>query len=152
MAPAEVQAAEESFLRGYHSLPDDKKIQAMSFIQLSELYQSCEKDSTKFHVVEREVKKRLAKDQAKINRKNIIIGSCIGGLFTIVGVILGWWLKSCPLCESVASSSTVHKIGNVNLAVKPPVAKLPLSVPPIPKPTDSPSPVRNDAQPSKHNP
>jgi len=66
----ERKAEEDGFLRGYHDIPDNVKLHKMSFVDLAALLASCEGGSAKFNVVERELKKHLAKDQAEINRKN----------------------------------------------------------------------------------
>lgn len=136
-------------LRGYHDIPDDDKLQEMSYIQLSEIFHSCEKDSTKFLVVEREMKRHLAKDQAEINRKNILLGVCIGGLFSIVGALIGGFLKSCPSCEQVTPSDAVQKAEKNNLDVKPPIANLAPSTPAVAQPTTGPAPVQSNAQPNQ---
>lgn len=139
-------------LRGYHGIPDSSKLQAMSYIQLSEIFQSCEKNSTKFHVIERELKKHLAKDQAAINRKNMIIGACIGGIFGLTGVFLGALIKESPPVQRVAPAGTVQQKSNSNLPAKPPVASLPLSAPSIKQSSNSPAPIQNNPQPTKPHP
>lgn len=83
---------QDRFARGYHDIPDDGQLRVMSYIQLSEIFESCEKDSTKFHVIEREVKRRLAKDQAEINLRNVLFGAVVGGMFGLSGVALGYSL------------------------------------------------------------
>ena len=146
--------SDDDVTRGYRGIPDDNKLEAMSFIALSELLSSCESGSTKFHVVEREMKKRIAKDQAKINLKNIIIGACLGGFFTIIGAVLGWWLKSCPSCQQIAPAAAVQQAGNSNLAIQPPVLSSvpPVGTPSIAQPAPNPKPVTSNAQPSNQNP
>jgi hypothetical protein len=84
---------EEDFVRGYHGIPDDGKLKAMSFAELASLLTECEKDSAKFSVVEREMKKRLAKDQASVNRFNILMGAMIAGVCTIAGALIGSHLR-----------------------------------------------------------
>ncbi|MDP1679383.1 MAG: hypothetical protein Q8L02_04580 [Candidatus Nitrotoga sp.] len=66
MTPAEIEqkAAEDAFLRGYHDIPDDAKLQNMSFVELAALLSSCENGSARFLVVEREVNLRKNQDAA----------------------------------------------------------------------------------------
>jgi hypothetical protein len=143
---------QDGFVRGYHNIPDDEKLQAMSHIQLAEILQSCERDSTKFHVIEREIKKRLAKDQAKINRSNIFLGAGIAGLFTILGAVVGGFLKSCPSCQQVTPAAAVKQIETGNLSKRQTVtAVLPIN-PSAAQPVNEPSPVQNNAKPSSRNP
>ncbi len=68
-----------------HEIPDDKKIQSMSFNELAIEISNCKKDAPRFFIIERELKKRLAQDQAAIYRPNMILSACIG----LGGVILG---------------------------------------------------------------
>lgn len=82
----------DEIARGYHDIPSEKELKKMSFIEKCTLLSSCGKDSIKSLVIDREIKKQLAKDQAWINLKNIIIGTIIGGLFSLSGVILGYYL------------------------------------------------------------
>ena len=153
--------------RGYHRIPDGEEIQAMSYIRLSEILHSCDKDSTKYIVIEREMKKHLAKDQAEINRKNIILGACMGGIFGLSGVVLGTFLRTCPACDQVAPSSAVYQTEKGNLAVKPPIyphptgtpspavipaGQLAPSTPPATQPANHPEPVQSNAKPRKPNP
>lgn len=151
MTPSEIERKDEEdgLLRGYHGIPDNGKLQQMSFLELAALLPSCENGSAKFNVVEREMKKHLAKDQAEINRKNIIIGACMGGIFGLTGVVLGAWLKESPPTQQVAPPSAMQQRSNGNLPVKSPVAKPTLSAPPVTQPANNPAPVQNNAQPSK---
>jgi len=137
---------QDDLVRGYCDIPDDEKLQGMSYIQLSEIFHSCEKDSTKFHVVEREIKKRLAKDQVKINRSNIFLGAGIAGFFTILGAVVGGFLKSCPTCQQVTPAAAVKQIETGDLSKRPTVtAVLPIN-PSAAQPVNEPSPVQNNAQ------
>lgn len=90
-APQQVE--KEGFVRGFHGIPDASRLMSMSFAELASELSSSEPGSPKYIVIEREIKRHLAKDQAGINQKNIIIGVCIGGLFTVLGTLLGWWLR-----------------------------------------------------------
>lgn len=135
---------QEGFVRGYHGIPDAGKLSAMSFSELASLLSSCEKESPKFLVVERELKKHLAKDQAKINLPNMLWAACIGGAFALAGVVLGWYLKN-PPSEQVATRGTV--LEKSNLAVKLPNGYVvPTAQPPV-KP-----PPKNNEQPRKSAP
>jgi hypothetical protein len=142
--------AQEGFVRGFHHIPDDEKLRAMSFTELADLLASCEKDSPKFLVVERELKKHIAKDQAEINQKNIIVGACIGGLFGLAGVVLGAWLKDSPPAKQVAPAGAVQQMEKSNLTVKPLGGNTPqIPLPAITQPPIHPAPVQNNGQASK---
>ena len=112
---------QEAFDRSFEDIPDAEKLAAMSFVDLATLLSSCEKNSAKFHVVERELKIHLTKDQAKINRPNVIVGACIGGLFGLLGVVLGYHLKN-----DVPISGAVQKIEKSQLSPKPPLGNIPV--------------------------
>lgn len=145
---------DDDFVRGYHGIPHEDQLRQMSFVQLVSLLATCQKDSPKFAVIERELKKHLAKDQAEINRKNILIGGCIGGIFGLAGVVLGAYLKDSPSPQQVAPSATVRQLNNGQLTVKPPPTgiSVPSSNPPVTQPTINPAPIKNNAQPSSRNP
>lgn len=151
-AETEQRAAEDAFLRGSLDIPDDEKLRQMSFVELAALLSSCESGSARFNVVERELKKHLAKDQAKINRFNIGFGACVGGIFGLVGVVLGAYLKDSPAFKQVAPSGTVQQIEKSNLAPVPPIGKVIPSAPPIAQPANHPPPVQTNGQPSNRNP
>ena len=139
--------AQEGFVRGFHSIPDDGKLSAMSFSELASLLSSCEKESPKFLVVERELKKHLARDQAKINLPNMLWAACIGGAFALAGVVLGWYLKK-PTFEQIAPPGAVQQIEKSSLAVKPPNG----DVVPTAQPSVKPPPPKNNEQPRKNAP
>jgi hypothetical protein len=143
---------QDGFARGYHDIPDDGKIRAMSYIQLSEVFHSCEKDSTKFHVIEREVKRRLANDQAESNRSNVLFGACVGGIFGLVGVVIGAYLRTCPDCTQVSPSAAVQQIGNSELTVKPPLGNVTAVAPASTPPASNPAPVASNASHGNRNP
>lgn len=115
----ERKAEEDGFLRGYHSIPDDVKLHKMSFVELAALLASCEGGSAKYNVVERELKKHLAEDQAEINRKNILLGACLGGVFGLIGVFLGANLKNSPYAQQVAPAATVQQPSNSGITATP---------------------------------
>lgn len=139
---------DDEFVRGYHDLPHENDLRQMSFVQLVSLLATCKKDSPKFTVVEREIKKYLAKDQAKINRSNIFLGVCIGGIFTIVGAIIGAIIKTCPLCDNISPSKAVYEPEKSNLGVKPQVTGISPREPSVGEVHNNPAPVQNDARPS----
>lgn len=146
------QAAQESFLRGYLDIPDDAKLQKMSFVELAALLSSCESGSARFSVVERELRKHLAKDQAKINLRNVILGACIGGIFGLAGVAIGAHLKEPPTFQQASPSSTVERMENGSLNVEPPVGAVAPNAPPVSHPTANPASVQNNAQQSHPKP
>jgi len=100
---------EEHFSRGFHDIPDDDEITKMSFAELAADLSSCEKDSPKFMVIEREIKKHLANDQAKINLPNMLWAAGFGGVFALAGVILGWYLNMTPASEQIPPTSSMQK-------------------------------------------
>lgn len=79
--------AQECFVRGSHDIPDADKLNTMSFSELASELSSCKRDSPKFLVIERELKKHLAKDQAAINRPNMLWAAGIGGVFVFLAYI-----------------------------------------------------------------
>ena len=95
MACTDGQKERDESIEWYHEIPSSTELRNMTFLELAELLQTCNKGSTKFLAVDRELKKRIARDQAEINRKNILIGVCIGGVFTIVGALLGAFIRGC---------------------------------------------------------
>lgn len=96
---------QDGFLRGYHDIPDDEKLKTMSFVELSAELASCSNGSPKFIVIEREIKKHIARDQSKAARSNIFLGAGIAGFFTILGAVIGGVLKTCPSCQQVPSDA-----------------------------------------------
>lgn len=145
---SEQQASDEAMVRGYHGIPDDNKLKGMSFVLLAAALASCESGSAKFNVVDREMKKRLAEDQSKINRFNIGLGACIGGIFGLVGVILGAHLKDSPPTQQTSPTAAVQQLKNSELGVKPPIGNIAPSTPSIGRPANEPAPVKNNEQPS----
>lgn len=145
-------AAQDAFLRGALDIPDDAKLLQMSFVELAALLSSCESGSAKFNVVEREMKRRLTQDQAKINRPNMLWAAGIGGTFALSGVVLGAWLNNAPAFKKEAPSATVQQVSKSNLSEKPSITQ----IAPIGKSatggTDKPDPVNGNAQPSKQHP
>ena len=137
------QVEEDAFIRSGLDIPLDHELQQMSFVELASLQSSSESGSAKFNVVEREVKKRLAKDQTKINRCNIILGACIGGVFGLSGVVLGYYLKN-----DISPSSAVQQASNNNLAIKPKLGSIAIGASAITQPTSNlaPAPVQDNVQ------
>ena len=74
----------------WNGMPTKAELKAMSFSDLAIVFDDCKKkELSGVHVIEREMKKRISEDQAKIDQKNIIFGAKIAGLWTILGAILG---------------------------------------------------------------
>jgi hypothetical protein len=140
MATTSAREENDGFVRGFYGIPDDGKLNAMSFTELCELLASCEKESPKFLVVEREMKRRLAKDQAKIDRVNILLGALIGGAFTLVGAVGGAFIQSLP-ATGPAVQSSISQPGEKPYLPQTPPAKAPDA------PRASPS-EKKDAQPA----
>jgi len=99
----------EAFVRGFHGIPDPGKLNAMSFAELASLRAECEKDSPKFLVVEREIKRHRGKDHAEINRRNILVGALIAGVFTVVGAVGGAFIGGRPVSQSVSRSLRLQR-------------------------------------------
>ena len=144
--------AEDDFVRGYHDIPDTAELNALSFAQLASSLSSCQKDSPKFHVIEREMKKRIAQDQAKINRPNMLWAAGVGGTFALVGVVLGAYLNNSPVAKQITPTATMQQVEKSDLGVKPPIANIPVSQPPAVAPAPQPEPVQKNAQQRKANP
>jgi hypothetical protein len=136
---------QDGFMRGFHGIPDDGQLRVMSYIELSEVFHSCEKDSTKFHVVEREVKRRLAKDQAEVNRSNILFGTVVGGIFNLAGVVLGYCLRLDPMNQQVAPVNALQQIGNSNLTLKNPLGNVTVGTSPVSQPVANPASAAKNA-------
>lgn len=124
MKRTDAQEKQEGFVRGFHDIPSDNKLCQMSFVELAAELASSEKDSPKFIAVERELKKHIAKDQAKINLPNMLYAACVGGTFALAGVVLGYYLKNVPLSSSVQEverSAHAPSLPSVNISVGQPV-------------------------------
>jgi hypothetical protein len=115
----------EDFVRGFHGIPDDEKLEAMSFAELASEISSCEVGSPKFIIIEREMKKHLAKDQAEINLRNVIIGGIMAGLFGLSGVVLGWWLRDSSTVQEPASSGSKQQLQQGKLDENTNIANIP---------------------------
>ena len=118
---------EEIFTRGFHGIPDDKKLKAMSFTELASELASSEKDSPKSKVIEREIKRHLAKDQADINLPNMLWAAGFGGIFALAGVVLGWYLNMSPATEQIAPAGAVQQMKNSNFTKDPPSRQVVIS-------------------------
>ena len=120
MKRTDAQEEQDGFVRGYHDIPSDNKLCQMSFVELAAELASSEKDSPKFIAVERELKKHIAKDQAKINLPNMLYAACVGGTFALTGVVLGYYLKNVPPSSSVQEvekSALAPSLSRVNIPV-----------------------------------
>lgn len=126
---------DDAFISGFHGIPSPDKLSQMSFVQLAELLSSCTKDSPKFHVVERELRNRIAKDQARINLPNMLWAAALAGVFAIIGAVVGAIIRGLPPTGEAVS---------VSVQAPPPVAKT--TTPPQ---TQLPT---NNVQPSKGKP
>jgi len=120
-------SAEEDFARGFHGIPDDEKLKRMSFAELSAELAGTEKGSPTYKVIERELKKHLAKDQAKINLPNMVWAAGFGGVFALAGVVLGWYLNMPPATEQIAPAGAVQQIKNSNFTKEPPSRQIVIS-------------------------
>jgi len=139
----ENQSYEDAFKSGenkvIHNIPYDKQIKKMSFVELAIELAASKKDSPRFTILEREIKKHLAKDQAKINRNNIILGASIG----LAGVFIGGFFRLHPSCNEAAATNAVQQLSNYKTQVAVAVP----SAPAIVTQAINPAPVSNNAQP-----
>ena len=119
----------------------------MSFAELASELASSEKDSPKFTVLEREIKRHLAKDQAKINLPNMLFAACVGGFFALAGVVLGAYLRDSPSFEKITPASSVQKISNGALSDKPKIANASAGKMPIHDHVNKPVPKQSNEQP-----
>lgn len=150
MAAEHSNEEQDGLIRAYHEIPDAEKLKTMSFIELCLQLASCEKDSPKFLVIERELKKHIARDQAKATRPNILLGAVIAGFFTVLGAFVGGFLKTCPSCQATPPTAAAQtKKGD--FGVKPPVTDVAPSQPAGP-PAKEPSAVQSNAQSSNAKP
>lgn len=142
------QMEEDAFQRTGLDVPLDHELRQMSFVELAALFSSCESGSAKFSIVERELKKHLAKDQAKINRPNMLWAAVVGGVFALCGVVLGHYLRNV-----VPDGSAEQKIEKSDLGIKLPITQVPQVVAPsVAQPPPHPADVRKDTQPSQAKP
>lgn len=109
------------FLHGYHDIPFDHELRQMSFTELVLKLLAAKKDSLKFIVLERELKERYADDQAKINRSNVKYGAYIAGVFTLIGVLLGAYLKDDQCTREITNPIDIQQVKSTNLNEKSPV-------------------------------
>lgn len=145
-------AENDNFIRGFRDIPDDAKIKAMSFIELVEALSQAKRETTLFLALDREHKKRLGRDAAQINLRNVLIGGVLAGCFGLVGVVLGWYLRDSQPTQQAPSSGTAQQDQKNNLATQPKVVNLP-SVPSVAsQPVAMPSSVRPDAKSSQARP
>lgn len=129
----------------FHGIPGDEKLKFMSFSDLAIELAGCEKGSPKFLVIEREMKKFLAEDQAKINLKNILIGAWIGLLGVVLGAFLGAYLKN-PCDAQKSNPNVMNQIEKNQLTVKPPIGDAPTLQPPSIPVSIKPAPSQNNGQ------
>jgi hypothetical protein len=142
----------DDFDRGLHGIPDDEKFEVMSFVQLASALSSCDSGSPKFMVIEREMKKHLAKDQAEINLKNVIIGGIMAGIFGLSGVVLGWWLRDSSTMQQPTSSSSEYQIQQGKLSEMTSTANISAIKAVSGQPIAVPNKVENNAQPRQTKP
>ncbi len=140
MARTEEQQEPDEFIAGYHGIPSAAELRKMSFVQLAEEFASCQKATPKFLVVEREIKKRLAKDQARINLPNMLWAAFIGGAFALAGAFVGAIIRGLPVPnQEIPASATVQNAEkSLSVIIKPPV-----------RPSKEPAPRQNISEPSK---
>ena len=139
----------EGFAIAGHDIPDERVVASMKFDVLAATLAESKPDSARYTVIDREIKKRLAKDSAAIHLKNVLMGACAGGIFGLLGVMLGAYLKS---EKQISPASAVQQVNQGQLAAQPQSTVVP-SVPSVSsQPVSVPSPVKRDAQASQSRP
>ena len=159
------QEMQQAFERTALHLPSDQDMGKMSFAGLASLLSSCKDGTAEYIMVERKIKMHLAKDQSRINLPNMLYAAGIGGIFALVGVILGWHLTTTPPSEQVTPTSSVQQAKNSNLSHQYAIERVPhpklepIPPPVIPRAENSPvvdasntakhpAPVQNNESPS----
>lgn len=148
MAPEE-NSEQEAFVRGFHGIPDSAKLESLSFSELASELSTTESGSPKFIVIEREMKKHLAKDQANINLKNVIIGGIMVGIFGLSGVVLGWWLRDSSTIHKPSGGGSEYQIQQGKLGNNENTTRTPIPKPIHAQPIAVPEKVENNAQPNQ---
>lgn len=115
--------AEDDVLVGFHGAPDEKALRAASFIGLAHELGLSPPGSARFLVIDREIKRRIAKDAADIALRNVLIGVVAGGLlsgcFALVGMVLGRRQAEPGSAQNPAPSETVGKVQQRDLDKQP---------------------------------
>lgn len=153
--PNSEQEAQHAFERASLHLPSDKEIEKLSFAGLASLLAYQKEGTAEYSVVERAIKKRLAKDQAVINLPNMLWAAGFGGLFALAGVALGWWLQtmnSTPVCcQQILNTSTAEHIEESKFNKQSPSQQAIEPINPNAKQSapDQPKKINTNAQPSQ---
>jgi hypothetical protein len=98
----------DDILHGFYDIPDDARLKAMSFAELASELSSANKDSPKYMTLERELTRVHARDQARANRSNVVLGAVIAGSFALLGVFLGWFLRGPQPSETLTTPRTSY--------------------------------------------
>ncbi len=139
-----MMSQEEAFALGFHDVPDARTLAAMSFVELAAELSSSKPGTPKHMVIEREMKRALAKDQAKANRSNIYIGTVIAGIFGLSGVVIGWWLRETSSVQNPAHTNSLNQVQQTGFSHEPMVSN-PAPVQPIAsKPVANPPPANRN--------
>lgn len=143
---------QDDFSRGFHGIPDDGKLRAMSYLQLAEALQGSAAGEPKYLVIEKEMKLRIAADQAKVNRANVLLGGLMAGCFGLAGVVLGWYLRESQPGAQVTNSNAVQKVHPANLTIKPPLGNIPAGQSVASQPVNVPAQIQGNSSASKPRP
>ena len=81
----------DAFDRSEYKIPLDSELRKMSFVEMATALHGITVGSPRYIVIDREIKKQLAQDQAQANRTNVLLGALVGGCFALAGVVLGWF-------------------------------------------------------------
>ena len=146
------ETPEDGVIRGYESIPNDDQLKALSFVKLAHSLANAGKDSALFIALDREHKKRLTRDAAEINRKNVLIGGVLAGCFGLSGVWLGWWLRDQSFVQKPTDSSALSQIYQRELREPSKVAAVPPLHPVASQPPANPAPMQQDSAASQKRP
>lgn len=136
----------------FHGIPEDERLKSLPFSDLAVELSGCEKDSPKFLVLEREIKKRFANDQASINRPNMLWAAGVGGVFALIGVFLGAYLKHATSVEEAPPSITVRQIERAHITPEIPMEKVAPNTRSAIQPANHQTAISNNGQPPNTKP
>ena len=77
----------------FDKIPPQKKLEGMSNLLLAKLQESFSPEKAGFIIVQNEWRRRERVDQHKLNKKLMFSAGIIGVIGTVIGVLLGSFLK-----------------------------------------------------------
>ena len=139
----------DAFDRSEYKIPLDSELRKMSFVEMATALHGIRVGSPGYIVIDREIKKQLAQDQAQANRTNVLLGALVGGCFALAGVVLGWFLHESQPDPQVANGSSFQQTHPANLAVKPRLGSVPSDQTVASQPVNIPAKVQGNSSASK---